>query len=108
MIGLDVRVDPDAAGAEVEQADLAERLEIMDRLVHGLQRDRRHLGAGGVVERFHRRVPVVAVQQAEDRLALGRDPQALGAEEPSELGGRLHQTRMLSTIVVASKPLSIA
>ena len=75
---LDVGIDPDAAGADVEQLDLAHGLEVVDGLVHGLARDGRHLGPGRLVERLHRGVRVDAVQQPEDRLPLRRDPQALG------------------------------
>ena len=75
VVVLDVRVDPQRAGAEVEHVHLAERLEVVDGLVHGLQRDRRHVGPGPVVERLDRRVRVVALEQAEDRLALRRDAQ---------------------------------
>ena len=51
--------------------------EVVDGLVHGLQRDRRHLGPGRLEERLDGRVRVVAVEQTEDRLALRGDPQAL-------------------------------
>ena len=43
-----------------------------------------------VVERLDGGVRVVAVEQAEDRLALGRDPQALLPEARGELVDRLH------------------
>ena len=56
-----------------------------------------------LVERVDGRVPVVAVQQAEDRLALRRDPQALVPEELGELVGRLHRPGTLSTTIVVSK-----
>ena len=64
---------------------LAERLEVVHGLVHGLQRDRRHLGAGPVVQRLDRGVRVVALEQTEDRLALGRDAQAPLPEQIGEL-----------------------
>ncbi len=82
---LDVGVDAHAAGADVEQVDLAEVLELVDGLIDGLQRDRRHLGAGGVVERFDRRVLDVAVEQPEDHLALRGHPQAVVPEPGGEL-----------------------
>ena len=93
---LDVGVDPDAAGADVEQLDLAHRLEIVDGLVHGLARDGRHLGAGRLVERLDRGVRVDAVQQPEDRLALRRDPQALVPEAGGELVDRLHGDHLIN------------
>src|SRR6266511_3784593 len=40
---LDVGVDAEAAGPEVEDHHLAHAGEVVDRLIHGLQRDRRHL-----------------------------------------------------------------
>ena len=79
------------------------RLEVVDGLVDGLERDGRHLGAGRVVERLDRRVRVDAVQQAEDRLALRSDPQALGPEARGELVDRLHGSH-LSTFIVIDKP----
>ena len=75
---LDVGIDPDAAGADVEQLDLAHRLEVVHGLVHGLARDGGHLGPGRLVERLDGRVGVDAVEQPEDHLALRRDPEALG------------------------------
>ena len=77
---LDVRVDADAAGAEIEHVDLAERLEIVHGLVHGLAARSSASRRGPLVERLDRRVRVVAVEQPEDHLALRRDPQALVAE----------------------------
>ena len=57
---LDVRVDPQRAGAEVEHVDLAERFEVVNGLVDGLERHRRHRRPGPLVERLDRRVRVVA------------------------------------------------
>ena len=84
MVVLDVGIDAHAAGAEVEHPHLAERLEVVHGLVHGLQRDRRHVGAGPVEQRLDRRVRVVALQQPEDRLPLRRDPQSLLPEDRGE------------------------
>ncbi len=81
MVVLDVGVDPHAAGAEIEHAYLAQRFEIVHGLVHGLQRDRRHLGPGPVEERLDGGVRIVALEQPEDRLPLGRDPQTLFPED---------------------------
>ena len=75
---LDVRVDAHAARADVEEPHLAHVLEVVDGLVHGLQRDRRHLGPGRLVERLDGRVLGVPGEQPEDHLPLRRDPQALG------------------------------
>ena len=68
MVVLDVRVDAHAARTEIEHVHLAQRFEIVHGLVHGLQRDRRHLGARLVVQRLDGRVRIV-------RLAAdGRSP----------------------------------
>ena len=100
VVAVDVGVDAHRTGAEVEHPHLAEPFEIVHRLVHGLQRDRRHLGARPFVQRLDRRVAGVAVQQAEDRLALRRDPQPPLAEQVGELLAGLHDSDILSTILV--------
>jgi D-3-phosphoglycerate dehydrogenase / 2-oxoglutarate reductase len=87
---LHVGIDADGARAHIEDSDFAHRLEVVDRLVHGLAGDRGHLGAGCLVERLHRRVRVDAVQQAEDRLALRRDAQPPLPETRREILHRLH------------------
>ena len=88
VVVFDVRVDPQRTGAEVEDVHLAERLEVVDGLVDGLQRHRRHVDAGPFVQRFDRRVVGVgigiALEQAEDHLALRRHPQPAGAEQFGE------------------------
>ena len=105
MAVLDVGIDPGAARAEVEQRDLAHVGEVVDRLVHGLERDRRHLDPGGLVQRLDRGVLVVPFEQPEDRLALGRDPQALGPEQLGELDDGLHGPDSLSTMIVRCQPV---
>src|ERR1700704_2106082 len=98
LVGMfDVGIDPDAPGADVEQLDLTHLLEVMDRLVDGLARDGGHLGAGGLEQRFDRRVRAHAVEQAEDRLALRRDPQSLVPEPGGELVDRLHGDQVINT-----------
>ena len=76
MIVLDVRVDAQRTGAEVEHMHLAERFEVVDGLIHGLQRDRGHLGPGAFEQGLDGRVRVVGLEQAEDRLTLRRDAEA--------------------------------
>ena len=97
MVGvLDVRVDADRAGADVEDGHLSHRLEVVDGLVHGLPRDRGHLGAGRLEQRLDRRVRVDAVEQAEDRLPLRGDPQPVLPEPGGELLDRLHGEHLIN------------
>src|SRR5262245_31741983 len=95
VVVLDVGVDAQRAGTEVEHVELTEPLEVVHGLVHGLQGDRRHVEPGAVVERLHRRVGGVGLQQPEDRLALRGDAQAAGAEQIGELGNALHDVEHL-------------
>ena len=60
------------AGADVEGGDLAQLGQLVEGLVDGLQRDGRHLAAGGGVDGLGRRVGLVALEDPEDALALGR------------------------------------
>src|SRR5205823_5073192 len=104
VLVLDVGVNPVAAGPEVEEHHLPHGGEVVDGLVHGLQRDRRHPVPGRLVERFDRRVSVVAVEQPEDRLTLRGHPQALLPKQFGELINRLHDNASLSTAVVSCQP----
>src|SRR5680860_1414868 len=100
MVGLDVRVDAHAARPEVEQADLIKLLEVVNGLVHGLARDRRHRPARGFVDRVDGGVAITAVQEPEDRLALRRHPQSARPEEVGEFARVLHDNRSLSPLIV--------
>jgi hypothetical protein len=82
---VDIGIDAHASGTEIENAHLAERFEVVHRLVHGLQRDRRELAANAFVQRVDGGVRVIAEQLGKDRLALGRDAKSLGSEHHSEL-----------------------
>ena len=85
-----------------DQFSLYEALEVFPGgCTVRLNADERHLRPGGVVDRLDRGMPVVAVQQAEDRLALGGHPQALLPEQFGELIDRLHDNGSLSTTVVS-------
>src|SRR5581483_3134868 len=90
MVGVDVRVEARRAGTEVELQDLAHVGEIVEGLVHGAQRDRRHHLGHGVVHRLRGRVGVRIMEDGEDRLALRCDLQPSDSEQLGELGGRLH------------------
>ena len=63
--------------------------------------------AGAVVQRLDRGVAGIALEQAEDRLALGRDAQATGPEQIGELGNALHDLGTLSTIIVGWEPYTL-
>ena len=97
---LDVGIDAHAAGAEVEDVDFTKGLEVVHGLVHGLEGNRRHLGTRTVEQRVDGGVRVVSLQQPENRLALGSDPQTLRSEHRGQLVAALHDKRKLSTTVV--------
>ena len=100
VVVFDVRVDPHRAGAEVEHVELAEPLEIVHGLVHGLQRDRRHVGPGAVVQRLDRRVASSpwSSRKMAWRWGVTRRPRV--PEQIGQLVARLHDPDMLSTIIV--------
>ena len=69
----------------------AHRREIVERLVHGLQRDGRHLTHHFGPDGLGRRMPTGRRRQRlEDALPLGRDLEALRSKVLDELAGRLH------------------
>ncbi len=70
---LDVGVEPGPARAHVERGDLAELGQVVQRLVHRLERDGLHLPHGQGVDRLGRRMGLVALEDAEDALPLGGD-----------------------------------
>jgi hypothetical protein len=80
-----VGVDAGRARTEVDELDLTERGEIVQGLVHGPERDRRHVGDHLRVDGLGSRVRRVAVQGAEDALTLRRDLATGGPEEGVEL-----------------------
>ncbi len=87
---VDVRVEPRGAGAEVELLDLAHVGQVVEGLVDGAERHRRHLVDRRLVDPLGCRVPLVAVQDTEDALPLRRHLEAAFAEELGELGRCLH------------------
>src|ERR1700728_1728718 len=105
MLVLDVGVEADGTGPKIERHQLAELGQLVEGLVDGLQRDRLHLGADGLVDRFGRRVGDVALKGPEDALALCGDLATADPEQVGELLGRLHRSQDISnrcffTIVV--------
>jgi hypothetical protein len=82
---VDVGIDPHAPGAEIEDSYFTERLEVVNGLVHGLQRDGGEVAANAFEQRLDGRMRVVAVQLGEDRLALWCDAQPMGPEPHGEL-----------------------
>ena len=80
-----VGVEPGRSGAEVELVELPHGRQVVQRLVDGLQGDGRHLDPSGVEDPLGSRVTVTPVQDAEDRLTLGRDPQATVPERLGQL-----------------------
>ncbi len=83
---LHIGVEARGAGADVEHRDGAELGQVVEGLVDGLERDVGHLAADLLVHALGRGVGDVALEGAEDALALGRDLAAVG---PEEVGQRL-------------------
>ena len=90
MMGIEVRVEAGRSGAEVELVELTHGGQVVEGLVHGAQRDGRHLGADPGVHRLGGEVFVAVVEDLEDPKALGRDLQTLGPERLGEIRRRLH------------------
>jgi hypothetical protein len=103
VLVLHVGVDAYAPSTEVEHVYFSQRLEIVNGLVHGLERDRGHVGARLLVERLDGGVLGVSVEQAKDGLSLRRDAQALFAKQVRQLVARLHDSRTLSTMIVENQ-----
>ncbi len=102
---LDVGVESGPARAHVERDDLAELGEVVERLVHRLERDGLHLPRGQGVDRLGRRVGLVALEDPEDALPLGGDLPAGRAEQLGQLLWRPHTPQYIandcfSTIIV--------
>ena len=76
--------------AEVEQLHLAELRQLVERLVHRLAGDHRHLRRDDLVHGLDGGVRHVAVQGAEDGFALWRDLAALRPEQGAQLARRSH------------------
>ena len=98
MGGLDVGVEAGLARPYLEHRDGAQVGQVVEGLVHGLERDVRHLVPDPLVHPLGRRMGHVALEGAEDALALGRDLATVGPEEIGQSVGRLHA---IVTIAVA-------
>jgi len=75
------------AGAEIECLDLPELGEVVQRLVDGLERDRRHFGARRLVDDLGRGMRHVPLEDPEDALALRGDLAPTLAEQLAQLFG---------------------
>ena len=84
---LDVRVKARRAGAHVEHGDGTELGQVVEGLVHGLERDVGHLAEDPLVDPLGRRVGDVALQGPKNALALGRDLAPVGSEEVAQRVG---------------------
>src|ERR1700688_1975898 len=91
MVGAGRGFEASRACPHVELLDLTQRYQVVESLVDGAQRDRRHLLMEGLENRMGRRMGAVAVQDPEDALALGCHLEAPISEQLSQLGGRLHR-----------------
>jgi len=94
-----VRVKACHAGAEIECLDLPELGEVVQRLVDGLERDRRHFGARRLVDDLGRGMRHVPLEDPEDALALRGDLAPTLAEQLAQLFGGAHADTLLPTIV---------
>ena len=92
--GLDIGINPNAAGTEVEQTHLTERLEIVHGLVHGAPRDRGHRLTHGIEQRVDRGVALIGDEQADDPLPLRRDAHAAGVEFGGDHLDAAHRTKL--------------
>ena len=90
VVRVDGGVEPGRAGAELELLQLAHGGQIVQGLVDGAERDRRHLAADVRVDRFGGRVLLALVEHPEYALALWSDLESAGPEEAGELIGGLH------------------
>ena len=103
MSVLDVGIDTNLPGSHIEKPDLTEILEIVHGLVHGLERDRRHLDASRLVERLDGGVRRVLDEVVDDAHALGGDPQAPLPHHGHELVGGPHGREPYRQRLSASK-----
>lgn len=85
MIGS-VRVETKRPGAQFNHLNLTDQFELVENLVHRFERHHRHYLRRGEVHGFGGWVCRVVVQQAKNKLALGRYLQSTLAEQRGELG----------------------
>ena len=93
---LDVGIEAGLARPDLEHGDGAQVGQVVERLVHGLERDVRHLVTDPLVHPLGRRMGHVALEGPEDALALGRDFATVGPEQIGQRVGRLHGNATLA------------
>ncbi len=89
---LDVGVEAQGAGPEVQGEQLAQLGQLVEGLVHRLERDRLHLGPHRLVDGLGGGVRLVALQRTEDALALCGDLAAVDPEQVAQLLGCPHRS----------------
>lgn len=90
VVVVGVGVEPARSAADGDVSEFPHCGEIVQGLVHGSKRDTGHLTAGTVVQGLGGRVSGVAVEQAEEKLALRRDLETLLSESIGQLGRGAH------------------
>lgn len=99
MCDLNIGVYPHAARAEVNQVDRTKGIEVVDGLVHGLQRNRRHLTSSGIENGLHSGVGHVAFEMPQNAFALWSDTKAMSTEKFAGFDNGSHGVS-LSTMLV--------
>jgi hypothetical protein len=79
-VALGPRIHPEGPVADLREADLAHRVEVVQRLVHGPQRHGRHRRDNGLVHGLDGEMVRLVGQQRVDQVALWGNPEAPGAE----------------------------
>ena len=86
VVLVEIGVEACRSGTEIELGDLAHRRQIVERLVHGAQRDGGHVGSNLGVNALGSEVLGAAMKRFEDPQALRRDLHPAGPEELGQIG----------------------
>ena len=90
VVIANIGIKPRGAGTEIERLNFAQFTKIIEYLVNGLERNRRHGGCCSGVDRFSSRVRLIVMQDSKHQVALRCGLETFRPKKVYEFGGRLH------------------